>query len=115
LLFEADKNEFIFTSIVEELEKFSLEAYQKILGDNIFWAGTAGARLFLEPDEGDGSDTIILRESVPLAMCDEERLYERMEDFVNAGEYWSTEYPKLQQGGKSPSASQSTDGFMVSA
>jgi hypothetical protein len=114
-IFNPDKDEFILTSIVGELEKFSLEAYKKILGDNFFWAGTAGARLFLEPGEGDSPDTIILREIVPLAMFDEERLYERMEDFVNAVEYWSTEYPKLQQGGGSPSVSQSTGGFMVSA
>lgn len=114
-IFDADKDEFMLTSVVGELEKFSLDAYKKLLGDSFFWAGTAGARLFLDPGEGDSPDTIILKEIVPLAMFDEERLYERMEDFVNAVEYWSTEHPKLQQGGGAPSGSQSTGGFMVSA
>ncbi|MDR1890603.1 MAG: type III secretion system chaperone [Puniceicoccales bacterium] len=114
-IFDSNKDEFILTSTVGGLEKLSTAAYKKLLGDNFFWAGTAGARLFLEPGEGDAQDTIILREIVPMAMFDEERLYERMEDFVNAVEYWTTEYPKLQQGGGSQPVGQSTGSFMVSA
>ncbi|MDR3143969.1 MAG: type III secretion system chaperone [Puniceicoccales bacterium] len=100
-IFDPSKDEFILTSVVGELEKNSVEAYKKLLIDNFFWAGTAGSRLLLLPGEEDEPDTIVIREIVPIAMFDEERLYERMEDFVNAVEYWTTEYPKLPQGGSS--------------
>ncbi|MDR1433441.1 MAG: type III secretion system chaperone [Puniceicoccales bacterium] len=98
-VFDEEKDEFILTSIVGDLAKNSIEAYKKLLNDNFFWAGTAGSRLFLDPGSGDEPDTITIKETIPVAMFDEERLYERMEDFVNAVEYWSTEYPKLSQGG----------------
>jgi hypothetical protein len=98
-IFDEDRDEFILTSIVGELARNSVDAYKKMLGDNFFWAGTAGSRLYLDPGEEGEPDTIVIREIVPLAMFDEERLYERMEDFVNAVEYWTGEYPKLQQGG----------------
>ncbi|MDR2778898.1 MAG: type III secretion system chaperone [Puniceicoccales bacterium] len=114
-IFDANKDEFILTSSVGELEKFSVEAYKRLLGDNFFWAGTAGARLFLEPGEEGGPDTIVIREIVPIAMFDEERLYERMEDFVNAVEYWTTEYPKLPQGRGDSLANQATGNIMVPA
>ncbi|MDR1401474.1 MAG: type III secretion system chaperone [Puniceicoccales bacterium] len=98
-IFDEVKDEFILTSTIGDLEKNSLEAYKKLLEDNFFWAGTAGSRLLLQAADGDDADTIIIKEIVPIAMFDEERLYERMEDFVNAVEYWASEYPKLQQGG----------------
>ncbi|MDR1595903.1 MAG: type III secretion system chaperone [Puniceicoccales bacterium] len=98
-VFDETKDEFVLTSFVGELERNSPDAYKKLLGDNFFWAGTAGSRLFLDPGAEDSPDTIIIKEIVPIAMFDEERLYERMEDFVNAVEYWTTEYPKLKQGG----------------
>ncbi|MDR2436392.1 MAG: type III secretion system chaperone [Puniceicoccales bacterium] len=105
------EDECLLYSSVGKLEKNSVGAYAKILGDNFFWVGTAGAKLILEPGIGK-EDNLILAEYVPMSMFDEERLYERMEDFVNAVEYWSTEYPKLQQGGggsapSAPSASAS--------
>jgi hypothetical protein len=98
-IFDSEKDEFILTSIVGELAKNSVEAYRKLLTDNFFWAGTAGSRLLISPGGEGEPDMIIIKEIVPIAMFDEERLYERMEDFVNAVEYWTTEYPKLQQGG----------------
>jgi hypothetical protein len=116
-IFNEEKDEFILTSMIGELEKNSFDAYKKILGDNFFWAGTAGSRLFLEPGAGSDPDIIVIREIIPIAMFDEERLYERMEDFVNAVEYWTTEYPKLKQGGGSTtSAAASAGDFrMISA
>ncbi|MDR1414015.1 MAG: type III secretion system chaperone [Puniceicoccales bacterium] len=98
-MFDEAKDEFILTSIVGDLEKNSLDAYKKLLEDNFFWAGTAGSRLSIHPAEESDPDAIVLKEIVPMAMFDEERLYERMEDFVNAVEYWTSEHPKLQQGG----------------
>ncbi|MDR2738121.1 MAG: type III secretion system chaperone [Puniceicoccales bacterium] len=98
-IFDEGKDEFILSSMIGELEKKSNDAYKKLLGDNFFWAGTAGSRLLLEPSAESEPDIIVLKEIVPMAMFDEERLYERMEDFVNAVEYWTTEYPKLKQGG----------------
>jgi RimJ/RimL family protein N-acetyltransferase len=95
-----------------EIGKNSVDAYTKILGDNFFWIGTAGAKVILEPGAGK-EDNLVLAEYVPMSMFDEERLYEGMEDFVNAVEYWNTEYPKLQQSGgasvPSASASSSSD------
>jgi hypothetical protein len=102
--FLESEDECLLYSSVGKLEKNSPDAYAKILGDNFFWVGTAGAKLLLEPGTGD-EDTLVLAEHVPMSMFDEERLYERMEDFVNAVEYWSTEYPKLQQGGGTSSSS----------
>ncbi len=98
--FLEDKDECLLYSSIGRVKKNSLDAYTKILSDNFFWVGTAGAKLFLEPLEGD-EDNLAICEHVPMSMFDEERLYERMEDFVNAIEYWTTEYPKLQQGGSS--------------
>ncbi|MDR3274078.1 MAG: type III secretion system chaperone [Puniceicoccales bacterium] len=111
--FMENEDECLLYSSVGKLEKNSTSAYEKILGDNFFWVGTAGAKLLLEPGPGK-EDVLILAERVPMSMFDEERLYERMEDFVNAVEYWSTEYPKLQQGGgsSSPSVSTSSPGNM---
>jgi hypothetical protein len=116
-IFDESKDEFILTSIVGELAKNSVDAYKKLLSDNFFWAGTAGSRLYLEAGSGQDPDLIVIREIVPIAMFDEERLYERMEDFVNAVEYWTTEYPKLSQGSGSVTAtSGSGDSFpMMSA
>lgn len=116
-ILDEEKDEFILRSIIGDVEKNSVAAYTKILGDNFFWAGTAGSRLYLDPARGDAPDTLIIKEIVPMAMFDEERLYERMEDFVNAVEYWTSEYPKLQQGGGSAPVASSTEssGFMMSA
>jgi hypothetical protein len=111
-IFDEAKDEFVLTSIVGELAKNSTDAYRKLLSDNFFWAGTAGSRLFLEPSSGQDPDLIIIREIVPVAMFDEERLYERMEDFVNAVEYWTAEYPKLQQGGGASMATAGADDSM---
>jgi hypothetical protein len=96
--FLENEDECLLYSSIGKLERNSTDAYSKILGDNFFWVGTAGARLFLEP-VSDNEDNLAIAEHVPMSMFDEERLYERIEDFVNAVEYWSTEYPKLQQGG----------------
>ena len=109
-IFDEEKDEFCLYSVVGTLEKGSGAAYKKLLEDNFFWVGTAGSKLILEPGSGDEPDTIALEEVVPLAMFDEERLYERMEDFVNAVEYWTGEYPKLQQGGGSVATSTSAAG-----
>jgi hypothetical protein len=116
--FDEVKDEFILTSIVGDLAKNSVDAYKKILEDNFFWAGTAGSRLFLQPADDSDPDTIVIKEIVPIAMFDEERLYERMEDFVNAVEYWTSEYPKLQQGAGSKGTTTTTataDFGMISA
>jgi hypothetical protein len=116
--FLESEDECLLYSSVGKLEKNSVDAYTKILGDNFFWVGTAGAKLILEPGAGK-EDNLVLAEYVPMSMFDEERLYERMEDFVNAVEYWSTEYPKLRQGGgasaPSASASSSSDTGMFRA
>ncbi|MDR0715697.1 MAG: type III secretion system chaperone [Puniceicoccales bacterium] len=105
--FLESEDECLLYSSVGKVEKKSTNAYEKILGDNFFWVGTAGAKLILEPGSGK-EDNLVLIERVPMSMFDEERLYERMEDFVNAIEYWSTEYPKLQQGGRTSSSPSST-------
>lgn len=102
--FVEDKDECLLYSSIGKLAKNSVDAYTKVLSDNFFWVGTAGAKLFLEPGSGD-EDNLAICEHVPMSMFDEERLYERMEDFVNAVEYWTTEYPKLQQGGGSSNSS----------
>ncbi|MDE6431916.1 MAG: type III secretion system chaperone [Opitutales bacterium] len=109
--FKEDTDECVLYSSVGRVRKGSVDAYTKILSDNFFWVGTAGSKLLLEPLEGD-EDNLALCEHVPMSMFDEERLYERMEDFVNAVEYWTTEYPKLQQGGasSSPSSTGSSSG-----
>jgi hypothetical protein len=104
--FLESEDECLLYSSVGKLEKNSADAYAKILGDNFFWVGTAGAKLFLEPGSGN-SDNLAIAEHIPMSMFDGERLYERIEDFVNAVEYWSTEYPKLQQGGGTSSAANS--------
>jgi hypothetical protein len=106
-VFLENEDECLLYSAVGKLEKNSVDAYTKILGDNFFWVGTAGAKLLLEPST-EKEDTLVLAEHVPMSMFDEERLYERMEDFVNAVEYWSMEYPKLQQGGGTSAASASS-------
>lgn len=99
-----DKDECVLYSIVGRVQKGAVEAYTKILSDNFFWVGTAGSKLLLEPlDEED--DELVLCEHIPMSMFDEERLYERMEDFVNAVEYWTSEYPKLPQDPSSPQGS----------
>lgn len=105
--FDEAKDEFILSTMIGEVERGSVEAYKKILGDNFFWAGTAGSRLYLAPTGDDKPDMLTLKEIVPMAMFDAERLYERMEDFVNAVEYWTGEYPKLPQGGSSSFSSSS--------
>jgi hypothetical protein len=105
--FLESSDECLLYSSVGKLEKNSLDAYTKILSDNFFWVGTAGAKLVLEPGAGK-DDGLALIERVPLSMFDEERLYERMEDFVNAVEYWTSEYPKLQQGGGSSAPASSS-------
>ncbi len=105
--FLEDKDECLLYSSIGKLAKNSPDAYTKILSDNFFWVGTAGSKLFLEPGAGD-DDNLAICEHIPMSMFDEERLYERMEDFVNAIEYWTTEYPKLQQGGGTKSHSYSS-------
>jgi hypothetical protein len=94
--------------ILWQIGKNSLGTYEKIFGDNFFWVGTAGTKLLLGPGPGK-KDVLVLAECIPMCMFDEERLYERMEDLVNAVESWNTQYPKLQQeGGSSSSASTSS-------
>lgn len=116
-VFNESNDEFVLTSMVGELKKNSVDAYKKLLSDNFFWSGTAGSRLFIEPGADEGSDSIVIKETIPLAMFDEERLYERVEDFVNAIEYWTTEYPKLKQGSgtRSSQASEAVGFGMMSA
>lgn len=107
--FLEDKDECVLYSSVGRVKRGALEAYTRLLADNFFWVGTAGAKLLFEPLE-DGDDHLALCEHIPMAMFDEERLYERMEDFVNAVEYWTTEYPKLPQDVDSSAATASVSG-----
>ena len=88
-------DECILYSIVGRVSKYHLNAYTKILADNFFWVGTAGSTLALE-ELDDEDDELVLKEHIPMPVLDDQILYERVEDFVNAVEYWTTEYPKLE-------------------
>lgn len=97
--YDDSKDEVVLSSEIGTIDKGSVEAYKKVLSENFFWVGTAGATVLLEATPS--GDIFVIRERVPMSMLDDERFYARMEDFVNGIEYWHGEYPKLPKGTES--------------
>lgn len=93
--FNEKKDECVLYSIIGRVPKYSLNAYTEILAQNFFWIGTAGSTLCLEPIDDEFDDDLILCQHIPMSIIDDQHLYNCVEDFVNAVEYWTSEYLKL--------------------
>ena len=70
-----------------------LPVYESLLQANLFWSGTDGATLSVEPQTG----SVFLARQLPQQVVDLPTFETMMESFVNIAEFWTDELARLSQ------------------
>ena len=96
LQYDADADEVVvFTRLVEVDVERAAEIYGMLLGANMFWQGTNGATLSVEPDSG----MAFLAERRPLPGLTVEALNDWLEPFLATAEMWRKRITEANGGG----------------
>ena len=84
----------VLFSLVATLEHGDrLPVYESLLQANLFWSGTDGATLSVEPQTG----SVFLARQLPQQVMDLPTFETLMESFVNIAEFWTDELARLSQ------------------
>lgn len=96
LQYDSDQDDVVvFTRLAEVDAERAAEIYGMLLGANMFWQGTNGATLSVEPDSG----MAFLAERRPLAGLTVEALNDWLEPFLATAEMWRKRIAEANGGG----------------
>jgi hypothetical protein len=85
-----------FTRVGQIPAHAKLAAYEKLLQGNLFWIGTDGATLSVEPQDG----TVFLARQLPLDGFSCEVLEQQLKTLVDTAELWAEDLARLHETAK---------------
>jgi hypothetical protein len=96
LQYDAERDEVVaFTRLVEVDAERAAEVYGMLLGANMFWQGTGGATLSVEPDSG----MAFMADRRSLASLSVEELNDWIEPFLDMAAMWRKRITDANAGG----------------
>jgi hypothetical protein len=88
LQYEPEEDELlVFTRLGEIDDDEPAELYGRMLAANLFWQGTGGATLGVQPEDG----MVFLSRKVAMRALDDAKFRQLLEQFVNTGDDWRRE------------------------